>query len=570
MRLRRAGVLPSAALAALSVGWAADPVPPRGAAGSACAPTGVAQSGSFGEVQQLKELLVKQQEQIEQLSKAIEAQKKMLEEVEVKFAASDAVPQKTTPPDRLLASSAPMVVPSSGTGSPKAEALPPAPAPQPLTSSNPLQLQLGNITIMPVGFMDATMVWRNENAGSGIGTNFGNIPFSNAVPGGQLSETRFSIQNSRLGFRVDGNWKGWRFIGYNEFDFLGTSGTNNIGVVNNAFVPRARLYWVDVQKDQFEFLAGQTWSMLTPNRKGLSPLPSDIFYSQVFDVNYIAGLTWSRLLEFRTIYHPSNKVAMGLAIAEPNQYAGGYGGATSIATPSALGAVLGSQLDNGSASFLSTPNVAPDLIAKIALDPNSRAHIEFAGLDRTFRVVNPTTLQKFTKAGGGFSANFNFELAKGLRLISNNYWSDGGGRYLFGQAPDVIVRADGSLSPVHAGGINAGFEWTARPKIQLWGYYGGIYIGRNVAIDTNGKPVGWGYTGSPNGMNRTIQEATFGLTHTAWKDPRYGALSFIYQYEYATRNPWYVALGQPANAHDNTIYFDVRYTLPGAPPPAEK
>ena len=45
-------------------------------------------------------------------------------------------------------------------------------------------------------------------------------------------------------------------------------------------------------------------------------------------------------------------------------------------------------------------------------------------------------------------------MVKNFRLIINNYWSDGGGRYMFGQAPDVIVRADGSLSPIHAGGID--------------------------------------------------------------------------------------------------------------------
>ncbi len=558
MSLKRGGLLATAALAAISTVWAADPAAPPAAA----------------DVQQLKELLLKQQQQIETLQKALVAQQKMLDAVEAKTAPASTVPQHATPPGRLVASSTPMIVPSSSSSATPAKLdtpLPaPAPAPQPMAGGAPLQLQLGNISIMPVGFMDATMVWRDENAGSGIGTNFGSIPFGNSVPAGKLSETRFSIQNSRLGFRVDGDWKGWRFIGYNEFDFLGTSGTNNIGVTNNAFVPRIRLYWIDVRKDKFEFQAGQTWSLLTPGRKGISGLPSDIFYSQVFDVNYIVGLPWSRLLEFRSIYHPSRTVAMALSIAEPNQYAGGYGGATTITAPAALGSVVGGQLDTGSSSFLSTPNVAPDILGKIAFDPSSKAHIEVGGVARFFKVVNPGSLQTFSKVGGGGSLNFNFELFKGFRLISNNFLSDGGGRYIFGQAPDVILRADGSLSPVRAYGFNDGFEYTVSPKVQFWGYWGAAYIGRNVALDTNGKPIGWGYPGSPNGQNRITQEATFGLTHTAWKDPRYGALSFVYQYEYASRNPWYVAAGQPSNAHDNTLYFDIRYTLPGAPPPAEK
>ena len=44
-------------------------------------------------------------------------------------------------------------------------------------------------------------------------------------PPAKLSEFRFSPQNSRIGFRIDGNWKDAHFIGYNEFDFLGTSGS---------------------------------------------------------------------------------------------------------------------------------------------------------------------------------------------------------------------------------------------------------------------------------------------------------------------------------------------------------
>jgi hypothetical protein len=101
---------------------------------------------------------------------------------------------------------------------------------------------------------------------------------------------------------------------------------------------------------------------------------------------------------------------------------------------------------------------------------------------------------------------------------------------------------------------------------MVYGYYGGILVGRNVAIDTTGKPIGYGYSGSPNTQNRTIQEPTFGFNLTIWKDVKWGAVNFMGQYSYLTRDPWYVAAGQPKNAIDNMVFFNLRYTLPGTAP----
>ena len=563
MRLRRAGLLCSAALAAICTVWAAEPANPT---------ENAAKTDASVDVRQLQELLLKQQQQIETLRKTLEEQQRMLEALTAKPAPAAApVAQRATAPDRLVASGAPMLVPPSASAAPpsRLETPLPAPAPQPAAGGAPLQIQLGNITIMPVGFMDATLVWRNEDAGSSLGSNFGSVPFSNSVPGGKLSEFRFTPQNSRIGFRIDGNWKGWHFLGYNEFDFLSSATATSAGVTNGAFVPRLRLYWANLRKDKFEFQAGQSWSMLTPNRKQISALPGDLFYSQVIDVNYMAGLTWTRQPGFRFLYHPSEKVTMGLSFENPNQYGGGSAGGGQITAPSALAAALGNQIDNTSAGVLSTPNLAPDIIGKIAFDPNSHVHLEFAGLESTFKTVNPATLQTFTKAGGGGAFNANLELFKGFRVVTNNFWSDGGGRYLFGQAPDLILRADGSVSPVHSGGFVEGFEATVSPKLLLYGYWGGLYIGRNVTIDTNGKQVGYGFTGSASSQNRMINEVTFGINHTLWKDAKYGALNFMYQYEYLSRSPWYIA-ASPTTAHDHTLYMNIRYTLPGAPPPAEK
>lgn len=550
------------------------------------------QESAPNEVDKLKAMLAEQQRQIEALRQAVAQQQKLIEGLakpaEKAAAASPAVPAAPapavaaaaapaasaapssstsilpSPPPAgqrpLIASSSPMVVPGA---EPAPKFSPPLPQPEP---TSPLQLKIGDVSIIPIGFMDLTAVWRDKNAASGIGTNFSAVPYVNGAAG-HLTEFRFSPQNSRLGFRADVNVHGAHVIGYNEFDFLGTSGGNNLGVTNGAFVPRIRLYWVDVRKDQWEFLAGQSWSMLTPNRKGISPLPGDIFYSQVMDVNYLAGLTWTRQPGVRFILHPSNKVAFGVALENPDQYIGGSAGTAAITLPSALSSFAGGQYDNGS-NVLNTPNLHPDIIAKLALDPTSRAHIEIAGIERTFKDVNPSNFQTFTKVGGGGSANFNFEIAKGIRLISNNHFGDGTGRYLFGTVPDVIIRSDGSISPIHEHAHNGGIEATFGPTL-LFMYYGGTYISKNSALDANGTSyVGWGYPGSGLTNNRSLEELTIGFNQTFWKDPKWGALNLIGQYQFEQRSPWVVPAGQPSGAHDNAIYIDVRYTLPGAPPPA--
>jgi hypothetical protein len=237
-------------------------------------------------------------------------------------------------------------------------------------------------------------------------------------------------------------------------------------------------------------------------------------------------------------------------------------------------------LDNAPSQFagpntvLTAPTLHPDFIVKVAFDPSARFHGEIAGIERTFKIINPNALalgQYNTKAGGGIQVGLNGEIFKNFRLISTNYWSDGGGRYLFGNAPDLIVRPDATLSLIHSGGTVDGFEVrTWKNNLQLYAYYGGIYIGRNTTLDTTAAsgrpPVGYGYTGSPNSQNRAINEVTFGFNQTLWGNPRYGAVNAMGQYEWLSRVPWFVAVGAPKGTHDNTIYFNLRYTLPGGMP----
>jgi hypothetical protein len=417
--------------------------------------------------------------------------------------------------------------------------------------------------------MDLTNTFRSTNAGTSLQTNFGSIPYNNTIPG-RLTEDKFSAANSRLGLRVDANFKGTHILGYYEGDFVGGVTGNNTQVSSNSLLYRIRLYWIAARRGPFEVLAGQSWSMLTPNRKQISALPGDLFYSQVVDVNYTNGLTWGRIPGIRFLYHPSEKVTFGLSLENAAQYFGGSGGGGTPNLPAALSSATvdlrNNELDANVANGVAVANVHPDIIAKLAFDPSSRVHFEVAGIERTVKLFNPITQTYFTKAGGGGSVNGNFEVVKNFRLVTNNYWSDGGGRYLFGVAPDLIVRADGSPSLIHSGSTLSGFEAVIK-NTAIYGYYGGIYIGRNTAYDANGTSlIGYGFRGSANSQNRTTQEGTVGLTQTLWRDARYGALQMMFEYAYLFRNPWYVAPGAPKNTHENAVWFNLRYTLPGTAP----
>jgi len=543
----------------LNRAWAADP------ANAASAPESL-DFGTAAELSRLKAVLAAQQKQLEELRQQIERlrrgldlQRQLLESVNTSTRARST--------GDLMASASPELPPAPAALPPNAAPPPPAP-PQTGEPPAPPHIRIGDAYFTPVGFLDFTTVLRSATAGSGIGTNFGAIPFNN-VPTARLTELLPNPQNSRIGIRVDAKVRGVHVLGYWESDFLGNN-PGNVEVTSNSNTMRMRLFWVDLKKNRWEILGGQSWSLLTPGRKGISPLPADIFYSQVIDVNYTVGLTWGRVPQFRAVYHRSSATAAGISLEEPQQYIGGSGGQGSITFPtnSNIASNYANQLNNG-ATTLSVPNLVPDVVGKVAWDPKTgklSQHIEVAGIYRTFKVFNPASNRYFTTPGGGGSLNMNFEVFKDFHLIGNFFASDGGGRWLFGSGPDLIIRGDGSISPIHAYSTVSGFEYSPQANTLLYAYYGGDYFNRNGTIDLNGKLVGYGYSGAPNTQNRSIQEGTGGLIQTFWKNPNWGALQFMFQYAYFSRNPWFVASGQPKSAHNSTVFVNLRYALPGGAP----
>ena len=434
----------------------------------------------------------------------------------------------------------------------------------------PLSFKIGSADIALGGFVDIENIFRTTNTQNNIATNYAAIPFSD-TPQGHLTEYRTTAQFSRFSLHVTDKFGANNVSAYCEADFSGNDATNVYQTVNGHTL-RLRLCFFDLKRSKWEILGGQTWSWLTPNRNGLGPNPADLAITYNEDQNIGVGLPYTRAAELRVAYHFNDHLAMGIGIEDPDQLIGGF-----VALPAAFSATLGPQFDNG--NQIGAPNLFPDILPKVAYDTKvggRHLHLEAIGLVTGARAavtpIGGTSFSKHSTVGGGGSIAGNFELFRNFLFLANGFWSDGGGRYLVADGPQLVLRpnaAGTNISPsmVHAGAGSVGFEWIVNPQSAFAIYYGADYFGRNFFPDTTNiaKPstiIGYGGPGSPNTNNRAIQEVTFDWLQTFWKSDVHGALQSYIQYSYLTRTPWFLEPGAPKNAHLSMVYAGVRYVLP--------
>jgi hypothetical protein len=409
-------------------------------------------------------------------------------------------------------------------------------------------------------------VWRDENTGNGIATLFGQVPYNNTIQGNQ-TDGRFSAQASQLNLKVKEEIGGAHATAYFEGDFLGNSASNNF-VTTNSNTFRMRHYWLDVRRGDWEVLAGQAWSWLTPNRKGVSPENDDVFYTRNLDQFYQVGLTWTRAAQIRAAYH-SGALSGGLALESPDPFVG----VGEVIYPFGLNAQLSAQADAGNVP--GAPTLFPDMIGKVALDDKlagHRAHLEAVALGRVFRtsVLNVAAgsndFSHYSTLGWGASVNGNVELSHGLDLIVTTFYSKGGGRYLGGLGPDFIVNANGAPVTVLGAGGTAGLEARVTKKTLVAAYYGRVYFDNNSFIDaTNPTPfahAGFGGINSPNSANKKVEETTVDVIHDLWKDSGHGALQLVGQLSYVNRTAWFIPAGAPTRAYTDMVFAGIQYLLP--------
>jgi hypothetical protein len=350
-----------------------------------------------------------QQAQIERLETSLQ----MIIRLTTNAAVTPDVSTRQSATDRLVnLASLPAAIPDTATAS-----SPPATEHQNAASQyqqtsepeGPTSIQYKGLSLTPGGFLEGTFLVRTRNQNADIANNYAGIPL-NGTSNSRLNEFRGSARDSRLSLLIEGNAGRTHLSGYFETDFLGAAPTANY-VEANSFTPRVRQAWVQIKRPSgWVVTGGQFWSLITTNRHGMEPRSE--FIPSTADGSYVVGYNWTRGREFRVTKSVHDKVWIGLEVDQPeNTYSAAFvppnvmGLNTSQNTSS--GVLLLPFLPNYSAGISTT--MAPDLLAKVALDPGW-GHFEIKALGRFFRdrIASTATTVGFNNVsygyGGGFGA----------------------------------------------------------------------------------------------------------------------------------------------------------------------
>jgi hypothetical protein len=113
-------------------------------------------------------------------------------------------------------------------------------APKPKSDKPNGTIELGGVTFTFGGFIELAGYFRSNNENRSIASSFNTIPFLGPTPQGNIGETGFTAQQSRVSGKVEGLVdEGTRLVGYGEFDLLNGAGNAN-SVETNSYTPRLR------------------------------------------------------------------------------------------------------------------------------------------------------------------------------------------------------------------------------------------------------------------------------------------------------------------------------------------
>ncbi|HXY15285.1 MAG TPA: hypothetical protein VEI26_12360 [Terriglobales bacterium] len=375
---------------------------------------------------------------------------------------------------------------------------------------SPLALHYKGITITPGGFLAAETVWRQHALGADINTPFNSIPFDGASAA-HMSEFFGSGRQSRISMLAEGKLKSAKVSGYVEADFL-SSGISSNNNQSNSYSLRQRQAWGQAAlNDGWSFTGGQMWSLLTETKNGLDNRTEAL--PMTIDPQYNVGFTWARQYGFRITRNFSNKAWFGFSVENPQTTTGG----TLVSGQNNF--IIGSQgagggLYNATANY--SFNATPDFVTKLAFQPGW-GHFEVFGVIRDFRdrifpcgglivakngalpatttcnganFPNAVGASNNSSVGGGGGANLRVTVAKHVDVGVHFMGGDGIGRYGSAGLADVVVRPDGVLVPARNYQALGTLEWHSK-RLDIYANVGGEYEER-VDFVVNGKGAGYG------------------------------------------------------------------------------
>jgi hypothetical protein len=404
---------------------------------------------------------------------------------------------------------------------------------------SPAALHYKGITITPGGFVEAATVTRQRATSADINTPFTGIPF----PGNSLSkvwENNFTARQSRVSLLAEGKYGNVKLTGYYEADWLGTGVTSN-NRQSNSYVLRQRVIFGQAKLDNgFSFTAGQMWSLITEDKKGIDnrqELPP-----LVIDPQYNVGFSWARQYGARMVKDFGGKAAIGVAVEAPEASIGGRGFSTLVTNDLGHNSTTVASVNTITNTFLNAPgaggglfnfvdtsgytiNKSPDGIVKLALDPGY-GHYEVYGLVSVFRnrvfpcgvvgtnqkdttatglppavvtsvpcpVDGSTTSSSLgafndTRVGGGGGINFRLPVVpKVLDFEVQGMAGDGVGRYGSAQLADLTFRPNGTEALIRSAHGLTGFEYHSN-KLDAYVYAGEEYGARAPYIGYTGITV---------------------------------------------------------------------------------
>jgi hypothetical protein len=436
----------------------------------------------------------------------------------------------------------------------QAAAAPPAPPPEPPKPPLPQgTFQVGGVTVTLGGFTAAEGVWRSRNQAASINSNFNTgIPFRNNS-NYYIPEFRMTAQQSRLTLLAQGQPDDvTKLAGYFSMDFLSAGSSSNSNE-SNSYTLRVREAYATYARSDLDLyvLGGQSWSLATMYRIGLVPRQENV--PLTIDAQYVVGFNWARQTQLRVVKGFDNDhVTAGLSLEEPQTTFSSSTSCPAGTQPTVPGGTLeytqcgGANVNPGQAY---SDNNAPDIIAKVAVDPGF-GHYELYGLMRFLggRVSNIGGGTNYNTVGGGIGGGLIVPvISKKLDFQVSGLVGSGIGRYGSAQLPDATFNAAGKVEPLQEYQVMGGFVGHPVPAVDIYAYAGTEQAYRNYQ-SVGGVNVGYGNPNvnlagcgvelSPLGCSANtsgIVEGTIGFWWRFLKGS-YGTMQMGAQYEYIGRS----------------------------------